>query len=89
MTTPASEVESIGSGGLSGQPLTKRSTEVIRYLSEKSNGELLIIGVGGIASPEDAIEKLEAGASLIQVYSGLVFEGPGLVKRINQAIAKR
>lgn len=89
LTTPSTEVEKIGAGGLSGQPLTHRSTEVIRYLSKKSNGELLIIGVGGIASPKDAIEKLEAGASLIQVYSGLIYEGPGLVKRINQALAKR
>jgi len=81
------EIEKIGNGGLSGQPLTKRSTEVIRYLSKQSNGRLLIIGVGGIASAEDALEKLEAGASLVQVYTGLIYEGPGLVKRICQAIA--
>ena len=69
-------------GGLSGKPVQKRSTEVIRYLSEKSEGAFPIIGVGGIHSPEDAIEKLEAGASLIQLYTGFIYEGPGLIKRI-------
>jgi dihydroorotate dehydrogenase len=70
------------SGGLSGKPLAKRSTEVIRYLSEHSNKSFVIIGVGGIHSPEDAIEKIKAGASLIQIYTGFIYEGPGLVKRI-------
>jgi dihydroorotate dehydrogenase len=70
------------SGGLSGKPLTARSTEVIRYLSEHSNKSFVIIGVGGIHSPEDAIEKIKAGASLIQLYTGFIYEGPGLVKRI-------
>ncbi|MEJ7780316.1 MAG: quinone-dependent dihydroorotate dehydrogenase [Daejeonella sp.] len=69
-------------GGLSGKPLTKRSTEVIRYLSEKSNKSFAIIGVGGIHSPEDAVEKINAGASLVQIYTGFVYEGPGLVKKI-------
>jgi dihydroorotate dehydrogenase len=69
-------------GGLSGKPLTKRSTEVIRYLSRKSKGAFPIIGVGGIHSPEDAIEKLNAGASLVQLYTGFIYEGPGLIKRI-------
>ena len=73
-------------GGLSGKPLTKRSTEVIRYLSQKSNSAFPIIGVGGIHSPEDAMEKLKAGASLIQLYTGFIYEGPGLVKRINKKI---
>lgn len=73
-------------GGLSGKPLTKRSTEVIRFLSEKSGKSFPIIGVGGIHSPEDALEKLEAGASLIQLYTGFIYEGPSLIKRINQAI---
>ncbi len=82
-------VEQIGAGGVSGKPLTKRSTEVIRYLSEKSGKAFPIIGVGGIHTPEDAIEKLEAGASLIQVYSGFIYEGPGIVKRINKAILKQ
>ena len=76
-------------GGLSGKPLTKRSTEVIRFLSEKSNKAFPIIGVGGIHSADDAIEKLEAGASLVQLYTGFIYEGPKLVKEINQAILKR
>ncbi|MBA5630135.1 quinone-dependent dihydroorotate dehydrogenase [Moheibacter lacus] len=73
-------------GGLSGKPLTKRSTEVIRFLSEKSNNAFPIIGVGGIHSAEDAIEKLSAGASLVQIYTGFIYEGPGLVKKINRKI---
>jgi len=73
-------------GGLSGKPLTERSTEVIRYLSKKSSGAFPIIGVGGIHSPEDAMEKLKAGASLIQLYTGFIYEGPGLIKRINKKI---
>ncbi|KQB40183.1 Dihydroorotate dehydrogenase (quinone) [Flavobacterium daejeonense] len=73
-------------GGLSGKPLTKRSTEVIRFLSEKSNNAFPIIGVGGIHSADDAIEKLEAGASLVQLYTGFIYEGPALVKAINKKI---
>ncbi|MDB5114587.1 MAG: quinone-dependent dihydroorotate dehydrogenase [Mucilaginibacter sp.] len=73
-------------GGLSGAPLTKRSTEVIRYLSDRSNRSFPIIGVGGIHSAEDALEKIEAGASLVQLYTGFIYEGPGLIKRINKRI---
>jgi len=77
-------------GGLSGAPLRKRSTEVIRFLSQKSGNAFPIIGVGGIHSPEDALEKLEAGATLVQLWTGFVYEGPALVKQINKAIlAKR
>ncbi|MFD2517887.1 quinone-dependent dihydroorotate dehydrogenase [Salinimicrobium flavum] len=76
-------------GGLSGKPLKDRATEVIRFLSEKSNRAFPIIGVGGIMSPEDAIEKLEAGASLVQVYTGFIYEGPGLIRDINKEILKR
>ena len=76
-------------GGLSGKPLTKRSTEVIRFLSEKSNKAFPIIGVGGIHSPKDALEKLEAGASLVQLYTGFIYEGPKLVTQINKAILKK
>jgi len=76
-------------GGLSGKPLTKRSTEVIRFLSEKSNKSFPIIGVGGIHSAQDAIEKLDAGASLVQLYTGFIYEGPALVKAINKEILKR
>lgn len=75
-------------GGLSGKPLTRRSTEVIAYLSKKSEGKFPIIGVGGIYSAEDAIEKLKAGASLVQLYSGFIYEGPALIKKINQALLK-
>ena len=82
-------VESLGAGGISGKPLTKRSTEVIRYLHEKSNGSFPIIGVGGIHSPQDAIDKIEAGASLIQLYTGFIYEGPGLIKRINKELIKQ
>ena len=76
-------------GGLSGKPLTKRSTEVIRFLSEKSKKAFPIIGVGGIHSADDAIEKLEAGASLIQLYTGFIYEGPALIKSINKKILER
>ncbi|HEY4618938.1 MAG TPA: quinone-dependent dihydroorotate dehydrogenase [Flavobacterium sp.] len=76
-------------GGLSGKPLRKRSTEVIRFLSEKSNKAFPIIGVGGIHSAEDAIEKLDAGASLVQLYTGFIYEGPALVKAINKKILER
>ncbi len=74
-------------GGLSGQPLTSRSTEVIRYLHDHSKGAFPIIGVGGIHTPSDALEKLDAGASLVQLYTGFVYEGPSLVKQINKALA--
>ena len=73
-------------GGMSGKPMRNRSTEVIRFLSENSNKAFPIIGVGGIHSPEDAIEKLEAGASLIQIYTGFIYEGPSLIKAINKKI---
>ena len=76
-------------GGLSGKPLTNRSTEIIRFLSEKSNKSFPIIGVGGIHSAQDALEKLDAGASLIQLYTGFIYEGPALVKAINKEILKR
>lgn len=77
------------SGGLSGRPLSRRSTEVIRYLSEKSKKSFIIIGVGGIHSPEDAIEKIDAGAALLQIYTGFIYEGPSLIKRILKGILKR
>ena len=73
-------------GGLSGKPLTKRSTEVIRFLVEKSNNAFPVIGVGGVHKPQDAIEKLEAGAALVQLYTGFVYEGPAAVKNINKAL---
>jgi dihydroorotate dehydrogenase len=84
----ADQLEKIGAGGVSGKPLTKRSTEVIKYLNKRSNGSFPIIGVGGIHSSEDALEKLAAGATLVQLYTGFIYEGPGLVKRINKEILK-
>lgn len=89
LNTNNARLEEIGNGGLSGKPLTKRSTEVIRYLSEKSNKAFPIIGVGGIHSAEDALEKIEAGADLVQVYTGFIYEGPSLIKRINKEILRR
>jgi dihydroorotate dehydrogenase len=86
LKTSTAEVEGIGAGGLSGKPLTNRSTEVIRYIHQKSEGTIPIVGVGGIHTAEDAMEKLEAGASLVQLYTGFVYEGPALVKKINQKI---
>ncbi len=86
--TNKNKVEKIGNGGLSGQPIKNRSTEVIRYISKKTEGKVPIIGVGGIFSPKDAAEKLEAGASLIQGYTGFIYEGPGFVKKINKYLKK-
>ena len=82
LQTADSEIDSIGNGGLSGKPVQARSTEVIRYIHSKSNGSIPIIGVGGVRDAASAKEKLEAGASLVQLYSGFIYEGPGIVKRI-------
>ncbi len=82
LQTPASEVEAIGAGGLSGAPLRERATEVIRYLHAKSNGAIPIIASGGIFTAADAREKLDAGASLVQVYTGFIYEGPAIAKNI-------
>ena len=76
-------------GGLSGKPLSKRSTEVIRFLVKESKNAFPIIGVGGIHTPEDALEKLYAGAALVQLYTGFVYEGPAAVRSINRALLKR
>lgn len=81
-------IEAIGAGGLSGKPLTNRSTEVIRYLHKHSKGSFPIIGVGGIHSAKDAQEKLEAGASLVQIFTGFIYEGPKLLSEINKALIK-
>lgn len=88
LSYPKEHIESIGMGGLSGKPLAKRSTEVIAYLKSKSGNAFPVIGVGGIHSPEDALEKLRAGADLVQLYTGFIYEGPGLIKAINQSIVK-
>jgi dihydroorotate dehydrogenase len=86
LKTPGQKVEAIGNGGLSGSPLRVRANEIIRYIHRKTGGKLPIIGVGGIMTPDEALEKLEAGASLVQIYTGFVYEGPGLVKQINKAL---
>ncbi|MCB0698963.1 MAG: quinone-dependent dihydroorotate dehydrogenase [Chitinophagales bacterium] len=82
LNTPSTEVEAIGAGGLSGKPVRKRATEVIKYIADKSEGSFPIIAVGGVYTAEDAIEKLEAGASLVQVYTGFIYEGPAIAKNI-------
>lgn len=82
-------LEAIGNGGVSGKPVAEKSTHTISYLHKKSSGSFPIIGVGGIHSAEDAMEKLNAGASLVQIYTGFIYEGPRLIKKINQAIINR
>jgi dihydroorotate dehydrogenase len=89
LLTSKEEIERIGNGGLSGKPVAEKSTEVIKYLRAKLGSAYPIIGVGGIMSPEDAIEKLNAGADLIQIYTGFIYEGPGFVKKINKALLKK
>lgn len=88
LQTPASTVQFIGAGGLSGRPVRERSTDMIAYLRKKLGPGYPIIGVGGIMSPEDAIEKLKAGADLVQVYTGFVYEGPGFVQKICRRIQR-
>lgn len=89
LKTSKTRIEEIANGGLSGKPVTNTATEVIRYLSKKSNKAFPIIGVGGIHSAQDAIDKIEAGADLVQIYTGFIYEGPGLIKDINKAIIKK
>lgn len=88
LKTSKEELEKIGNGGLSGKPVTDRSTEVIRYLRKNLGPGYPIIGVGGIMNVQDAVEKIKAGADLIQIYTGFIYEGPGLVKQINRALVK-
>lgn len=85
LKTDDDKVEAIGAGGLSGKPVFDKSNHVLKYI-RRHHPTVQIIAVGGVMSPQDAIEKLKAGANLIQVYTGLVYQGPGLIKRINQAI---
>lgn len=89
LRTASTEVAAIGNGGLSGKPLAKRSTEVIAYLRNQLGKSFPIIGVGGIMSPEDAAEKLHAGADLVQVYTGFIYEGPSFAKSINKHLRKK
>jgi dihydroorotate dehydrogenase len=81
-------LKEIGNCGVSGQPIKHQSTKVIQYLAEKSNKAFPIIGVGGIHSEQDALDKIKAGADLVQIYTGFIYEGPSLIKRINKAILK-
>ena len=87
MTTD--KLEAIGNGGVSGKPVFEKSTAVIKYLSDNSNQSFPIIGVGGIHTADDALAKIDAGATLVQIYTGFIYEGPMLIKRINKAILKR
>ncbi len=89
LKTKKEKVDSIGKGGMSGSPITARSLEVVRYVHEKTYGKLPIIAVGGIMSVQDAMNMFEAGATLIQLYTGFIYEGPGLAKRINKELIKR
>ena len=88
LKTDVATLEAIGNGGVSGQPIKEKSTQVIKYLSEKSQKAFPIIGVGGIHSAQDALDKMAAGADLVQIYTGFIYEGPALVKRINKALLK-
>lgn len=89
LKTSKARLEAIGNGGLSGQPVKNKSTQVIKYLADKSHKAFPIIGVGGVHSAKDALDKLEAGADLVQIYTGFVYEGPSLIKSINKALLKR
>lgn len=82
-------LEVIGNGGLSGQPIKEKSTRVIKYLADKSQKSFPIIGVGGIHSAKDALDKFDAGADLVQIYTGFIYEGPKLIKEINRALIKK
>lgn len=88
LVTSAARIEQIGRGGLSGPPLKARATGLVRYLYRKTKGKVPIIGVGGISSAEDAYERIKAGASLIQVYTGLVYQGPGLIREIKEGLVR-
>jgi dihydroorotate dehydrogenase len=89
LQAPAAKVEAIGAGGLSGAPLTQRSNEVLSYLRQKSGGKLSLVGVGGIMEPQDAVQRMSSGADLVQVYTGLIYAGPGLPGKIVTALRSR
>lgn len=89
LKTSKDEVDAIGNGGLSGAPLFERSLERVKYISKKTEGQLPIIAVGGIMTPDQAYQMLQAGASLVEIYSGFIYNGPGFVKKINKYLAKK
>ncbi|HKZ65096.1 MAG TPA: quinone-dependent dihydroorotate dehydrogenase [Chitinophagaceae bacterium] len=86
LITPKEEIEKIGAGGLSGQPVKERSTAIVNYIHQRTKGEIPVIASGGIFTAEDAKEKMNSGASLVQVWTGFIYEGPAIVKRICQAL---
>lgn len=88
LTASKEDIESIGNGGLSGAPLFEKSLKLVKSINEKTKGRLPIIGVGGIMGPNEAKQMLDAGASLIQIYTGFIYEGPSIVKKINTALSK-
>lgn len=89
LTTSAEKIAGIGNGGLSGKPVKNKSNEVLTYLRNSLGPDFPIIGVGGIMTPEDAWEKIQAGASLIQIYTGFIYEGPGFVREINNFLVRQ
>jgi len=89
LTIDEKKIKKIGPGGLTGEPIKSKSTYVIKYIYQKTSGKIPIIAVGGIMSIQDALDKIEAGASLLQLYTGFIYEGPILVKKINKAILKK
>lgn len=89
LRTPAAQIEQMGAGGISGRPVTLRATEMVKYIHEQSNGKIPMMAVGGIHTAQDALDKLAAGATLVQLYTGFIYEGPALVKAINRALLQR
>ncbi|MFM7822915.1 MAG: dihydroorotate dehydrogenase (quinone), partial [Bacteroidota bacterium] len=89
LITSSNEIEKIGMGGLSGKPLMGKSTELLKYFKSKVPSNMVLIASGGIMDPKDAQEKIDAGASLVQLYTGFVYEGPSLVKRINSLLSNK
>jgi len=89
LTTPEDSIEFIGDGGLSGAPLYRKSLEIVQYIYNKTNGQLPIIAVGGIMTPKQAKEMIDSGASLVQIYTGFIYNGPGFVKSILKYLAKK
>lgn len=88
LLTNKAEVEKMGAGGLSGKPLQKKSTEVLQYIIQNSNNKIPVVASGGIFTGDDAVEKLNAGASLLQVWTGFIYEGPSIIKKINKQLVK-
>ena len=86
LITPKEEIEKIGAGGLSGLPVKERSTSIVNYIYQRTKGEIPVIASGGIFTAEDAKEKLNSGGSLVQVWTGFIYEGPAIVKRICQSL---